>query len=142
MSSEMNEKNIINVVEIGKRLREVRKSLNLTLKDMSKMSGFAVSAVSEMELGKKRLLPEYLYLLSSRFSLNLNWLFTGSGSMFMPPIDLKWDFGKDNEEIREMIYLLENSSYFRHEILRQARMIKHKDKNIIDEDLSADESKK
>ena len=138
----MSEKNVINVVEIGKRLREVRKSLNLTLKDMSKMSGFVVSAVSEMELGKKRLLPEYLYLLSSRFSLNLNWLFTGSGSMFMPPIDLKWDFGKDNEDIREMIYLIDNSSYFRHEILRQARRIKHTDKKIIDEDLSAGESEK
>ncbi|MCK4762113.1 MAG: helix-turn-helix transcriptional regulator [Candidatus Aminicenantes bacterium] len=120
----MKKKVAINFDEIGRRLRQVRKSLDFTLKEMGEMSGFVVSAISEMELGKKRILSEYLNLLAGKFRVNLNWVFTGKGSMFLPGYELTWDFGKDNKEVAELLYLLENSSYFRHEILRYTAKLK------------------
>ncbi|MCK4762111.1 MAG: helix-turn-helix transcriptional regulator [Candidatus Aminicenantes bacterium] len=127
----MNKKIKLDRATIGKRLRQTRKNLDLTLKEMGEMSGFVVSAVSEMELGKKRILPEYLNLLAAKFNVNLNWIFTGKGSMFLPGYELTWDFGKDNEEIEEMIYLIENSSFFRHEVLRYFMKLKAENKEEL-----------
>jgi len=103
----------LNQVETGKRLNQVRKSLDRTLSQMSELSGFSISAIAEMENGKNNPNHDYLLLLAERFNLNLNWLFTGKGAMFLPDFEIKWDFGKDTPTAMKLVYMLENHDEFR-----------------------------
>jgi len=60
---------------------------------------------------------KYLSFLATEYKINLNRIFTGEGMMFTD-FEIKRDFGQDNELIRHMIYLLENSQDDRYKILR------------------------
>ena len=119
------------MVEIGKRLREARKSINYTQEKMGKLCGLPHSNISEMESGKRKIQPKYLFLLASKFKVNLNWIFTGEGAMFSH-FDLKWDFGQDNKIVKELIYLLENSPAFRYAILSQYIDLRESKKELVD----------
>jgi len=114
----MNKKTeLFNKKETGGRLKETRRAIKKTQKEIAGLCGLPTSMISEMESGNKKIHPAYLHLLASEFNVNLHWIFTGKGLMFMSPVELSWDFGRDNERIMEMIYLLENSTIMRFEIL-------------------------
>lgn len=124
----MNKKiNQFDTKETGIRLKETRKAINKTQKETAGLCGLPTSMISEMESGIKKIHPAYLHLLASEFNVNLHWIFTGKGLMFMSPVELSWNFGQDNERIREMIYLLEHSPVIRYDIL--TAFIKSVDKN-------------
>ncbi len=110
--------NSYNQVKIGERLKKVRNEKNLTLKEMSKISGISVSGLGEMETGVIKPNPKYLNLLAAEFNVNLNWIFTGKGSPFLPGFEIKYDFGQDSQRIMEMIYLMEHCPQVRYEMLR------------------------
>jgi transcriptional regulator with XRE-family HTH domain len=128
------EKVNLNLKEIGKRLKEARKALNKTQNDMSELCGIQHSVISEMENGLRKPYPLYLKLLSE-LKVNLNWIFNGKGSMFAD-FEINWDFGKDNETIKELIYLLENAPLIRFEILRNFLVLKSKNIEAIEDILS------
>jgi len=69
--------------EIGQRLKEVRESMGLTQKQFCVFFGpivRTVSMVSEYENGVSSP-PQGLFVLLGRKRVNLNWLFTGEGTM-------------------------------------------------------------
>jgi len=107
----------LNLREVGERLKKTRKALDLTQQEIAKMSDIPTSTVSEMEKGIKKPHTFYLYLLSTQFYVNINWILTGKGAMFLPSFELKWDFGQDNPVVMEMIYLIENDVRVRHKVL-------------------------
>jgi transcriptional regulator with XRE-family HTH domain len=113
----MSKKNL-DVIEFGGKLKEIRKALNLSLKDMEAISGYSLSSLSEIERNITNPNPKYLLLLAEKFNVNLNWLFTGKGAMFSPGFELSWDFGKDTKTILKLFYLVENCDVFRYEILK------------------------
>lgn len=124
----------LNLKEIGERLKKARKSLNKTQDDMSRLSGVQHSVISEMENGLRKPYPQYLMLLSE-LKINLNWILSGRGSMFAD-FEINWDFGQDNQIVKELIYLLENSPIFRYEILKIFLEFKIKNSEIIENILS------
>ena len=124
------EKVTLNLKEIGKRLKEARKALDKTQKDMNKLCGIQHSVISEMENGLRKPYPLYSMLLSE-LKVNLNWIFSGKGSMF-DDFEINWDFGKDNERVKELIYLLENSPLIRYEVLTNFLQIKRKHSQDIE----------
>lgn len=71
--------------EIGKRLKMLRKSLNLNQEDFAKQIGMSsVSFISEIETGKKSFGSDFLYSLKSKMPMvNLNWLLSGEGEMLL-----------------------------------------------------------
>jgi transcriptional regulator with XRE-family HTH domain len=105
------------LIEIGKRLKEVRKSLNLTLNDMKELSGFSIPTISDMERAANKPNLEYLLLLANKFNVNIHWILTGKGPMYND-ININWDFGKDNGIIKELIFHLENTPAMRFSILK------------------------
>lgn len=112
----MSKKIEINLKEIGRRLKETRNTLGITLKEMQKMCGVMASTISEMESGLKKPHHLYLYLLAVKFNVNINWIFTGKGTKILD-YEIKMDFGEDNERIKDMIQLLEKNPFLRYEIL-------------------------
>lgn len=117
----------LHLKDIGARLKSARKALNYTQKEMGRMCGVPSSTISEMESGVKKPHPAYLYLLSNEFNVNIHWILTGKGALFMPYFEFKWDFGQDSQRIMEMIYLMEQSPSVRYEML--AHFIKFLDSN-------------
>ena len=121
--------------EIGKRLKLVRRTIDYTQMELGKLCGLPHSNISEIESGKRKIQAQYLFLLASKFKVNLNWVFTGAGAMFSY-IDLKWDLGQDNEIVKELIYLLENSPSLRYTILTYFLELKEIKKDVIENVLS------
>ncbi len=122
-----------NLDQIGTRLKQVRKSLHLTLNDMFKISGFSTSIISEVENGKKIPSSIYLYALSTELNVNINYVFTGQGEMFLAEEPrFKRDFGRDQERIEELLHYLEHYDIARYEILSSFQRFKKDNQDLID----------
>ena len=120
--------------KIGQRLKEARKAVNQTQEGMGQLSGFPHSSISEMESGTRRPQAKYLMILTDVYKINLNWIFTGKGSMF--DLGTNLDFGKDNDIFKEMLYLLDNVPPIRLQIFQYFLELKHSKKELIKEYLA------
>ena len=65
------------------RIRELRKALNLSQKDFGKNIGLTQNAISYMEKSGATVTEQNIKTICSQFSVNENWLRTGSGKMFL-----------------------------------------------------------
>ncbi len=97
---------VINMQETGQRLKLFRNSQNITIGELSEKTGLSKGMISETETGKNKPSPNLMLALLKVYSLNLNWLLTGHGEMFVPG---KKDYGYLNEEIHELLWHLEHT---------------------------------
>ncbi len=121
----------MNVLEIGSRLKRVRNYLNLTLKEIGAKTGLSPSGISYMESGKKKPSSLYMFELSKKFNVNINWVLTGEGKMTKPDVELNLNFGEDNEIIKELIFYIENIPFARHDFLRNFYKFKKENNELI-----------
>ena len=73
----MNENNLI------ERLKKIRRLLNLTQKEFAQKLGVKWFRVRDIELGKQNITIELATKLEEIFSVNIRWLLTGKGEMFL-----------------------------------------------------------
>lgn len=64
------------------RIKDVRKSLNLTQSKFAEHLGLTQTAYSMIENGKRPLSNKYIKIICSEFGINENWLRNGLGEMF------------------------------------------------------------
>ncbi len=84
----------------AENLKKVRKSLNLSVDKFAQKLGIPASTIWGYE-GKKRIPSIELSIqLYKIFNVNLNWLVSGTGSMFNEDSDKKEELRK---EIREVL---------------------------------------
>ncbi len=69
---------------IGTRLKEIRKSKDMTLAAFSVSLGVTHGYLSRVENDKTILGQETFVSLYKQFCVNVNWLLTGEGEMFLP----------------------------------------------------------
>ena len=105
------------VVQIGRRLKEVRKKLDKTQEGMRQITGLSTAGISEMEQGLKKPSSVYMFALNTNFDVNINWVLTGAGTMFRPDIEMELTFGNDNQIIRELILCIKNLNSARYKLL-------------------------
>lgn len=75
---------IINNIEIGDRLKKIRLSLNFSQIKLSELLEIHQTAISEIEKGKTNPSFNIIKALSLKIdSLNIDWLLTGRGEMFI-----------------------------------------------------------
>jgi repressor LexA len=67
----------------GGRLKQARETMNLKQEDMANKLNIGQSAYSKMERGKSDFSDELLVLIPE-LGINLNWIITGKGEMFLP----------------------------------------------------------
>lgn len=95
----------------GERVREVRKSLGLTLEKFGARLGVTKVAISNIEKGNRNLTEQMTKSICREFNVDYGWLTTGSGEMF---VDSDEDFlarvdailVDENEDRRNMIKTL------------------------------------
>ena len=70
---------------LGERLKLVRERLGMTQKEFAEFLGVGIASVQRYEREERIPSGEFLKLLLDKFNININWLLTGEGSMFVNP---------------------------------------------------------
>lgn len=65
------------------RIKEVRKSLNLTLKNFAKNLNLSESHLSNLEKGRGKITARNIEDICYTYNVNKEWLENGSGEMFV-----------------------------------------------------------
>lgn len=66
---------------IAERMKYLRNSFNLSQKEFSKIIGLGQSRLSEIESGKNKPSFDTLVAISENFSISMDWLISGTGSI-------------------------------------------------------------
>ncbi len=66
----------------GERIREARKSLNLTLDKFGEKLGVGKGAISAIEIGTRNLTEQMAKSICREYNVNYDWLMHGDGEMF------------------------------------------------------------
>ena len=66
------------------RVRELRKSLNLTMEKFGEPLGVKKAAISNIENGTRNLTEQMLIAICREYNVNEDWLRNGTGEMFIP----------------------------------------------------------
>lgn len=68
---------------MNNRIKEARKRLLLTQKEVGEKLGFTDNYIYMMECGKKAVSERYIHGLVTEYGINENWIRTGDGEMLM-----------------------------------------------------------
>lgn len=83
---------------MNKRIKQLRKGLNLTQKKFGERLGVSEGAVSNIEKEKRNVTDQMFNSVCREFNVNEEWLRTGNGNMFVQP--------KENELTKQAAVLL------------------------------------
>lgn len=73
---------------INARFRALRKRLDLTIAQMADVLGLSPSGISAIECAQRNVTDKHIRLLASAYPrLNVEWLKSGEGDIFLPEID-------------------------------------------------------
>lgn len=109
----------IDLPAIGKRVKAIRKKLELMQRDFVKIINVNMATLSDIETGKKRPGSEMLYILSDVYRVNLHYLLHGEGEMFRSEKEVTGItvpdniFGEYTDDFKEIFWYMEHSLLFR-----------------------------
>jgi len=110
-----------NLIELGKRIKAVRKELHISQKDFAKKISISGSSLSEIESAKSRPGYDFFYNISKFANVNIAYLLHGKGEMFVefdkgPMISSK-EPSCQIESFNELLWYIERSSLLRHTLM-------------------------
>lgn len=70
-------------MQIYHRFREIRKILKMTQTEFGKQLGKTMRAIQNYESGERNINNDIIMILNEKFNVNIHWLYTGTGSMFL-----------------------------------------------------------
>lgn len=70
-------------MNIGERIRKLRKTLDLTQQKFGERIGIKGNTVAQYELGRNKPLDSVITLICREFNVSENWIRTGTGEMFL-----------------------------------------------------------
>jgi len=103
-------------MNIGKRIKEIKTELNLTSSDLAKKLNIPVRTIGSYERGEAQPGPKFLNALMDILYVNINWLLSGRGSMFITKktesdmnyvAQLQERFKLTNEELSGLLEILD-----------------------------------
>jgi transcriptional regulator with XRE-family HTH domain len=123
-------------IDAGKRIKQVREELGLTQKDFVKPLNRKAPSLSQIENGTKKNPGVLIFLeISLVYNVSMDYLFHGSGDMFLNPktnIDAdKRDYIEDIESVEDLLWLFERSRFFKNSIMGYAGKFKYENEAII-----------
>lgn len=78
-------------MQIYQRFMQLRKFLKMTQSEFGKELGRTKMAISYYEKGERSIDNSVLLLLQEKFNVNIDWMRTGTGTMFLEDSDKKMD---------------------------------------------------
>jgi transcriptional regulator with XRE-family HTH domain len=73
--------------DLKDRLKILRRKLGISQKEMARELGVPFTLISKYECGKIKPGADMLSKIALRYNVNLNWLLTGQGNIFVEPDD-------------------------------------------------------
>ena len=114
----------VNFLEMGERLKAVRKVLNLQQKQMAAALKMPASYLSEIESGKGNPGPDFFSKLASKYNISMDYLVLGIGDMFIQA-RVKVNREEFNlsgviDSIEKLAWLMDESVFFYNLIMSNA----------------------
>ncbi|NCD08753.1 MAG: XRE family transcriptional regulator [Negativicutes bacterium] len=97
----------LNYLEIGKRLREARKNINISQQQLADIMGVSASYIKNTENGAKPSI-KYLFTVVETCNVSFDWLLAGRQIQCIPPTAPDYKF--ETEEILGKLRTLLNDS--------------------------------
>lgn len=96
---------------MNKRIRELRKALGMSQRDLAERIGLKQNAVSYMEKDGATVTPQNIKAICTQFSVNERWLRTGEGMMFLENEKKQREFFEIFDELSPVLqdYLIKTS---------------------------------
>lgn len=69
---------------MNKRIKELRKALNLTQNELGSRIGMTPNTITNYETGRRVPSNQVIFSICREFNVNEDWLRTGNGDMFNP----------------------------------------------------------
>jgi len=88
--------------QIGKRFRLIREKIGITQSDLGEKLGIQFQHVSKYERGETVPTWENLIKLNELYEVNINWLLTGKGKMFLSPITYSTQEREASEFVKDL----------------------------------------
>jgi transcriptional regulator with XRE-family HTH domain len=107
--------------EFGRRIKNIRRELNLTQKELAAELGLSASFISDIESGRSKACLDFFYYLAKKFDVNLYYLILGEGetigSKGMGPFPGNIKIGTSVESKNELLWYIERSPMLLHTLL-------------------------
>ena len=142
----MKKRYFMDLSEVGARLRAARETLELTMEQMRDITGYSKSLISAAENGLKKPSTIYLYAMMDKFNIDINYIFSGRGRMFLEAgqageeqkeqdraESLDLSLVKSDENIRDLFYLMKNVDMVRYAVLSFFLQYRTQHKHVIEE---------
>ncbi len=106
-------------MSIGKRIKEIRANLHLTSNELAEKLNIPVRTIGSYEREEAQPSPKFLNALIENYYININWLLTGKGNMFISNrteadinyiAQLKDRLNLSDEEISGLIDILDSDA--------------------------------
>ena len=88
---------MINNIEIGKRIKEIRNDKKLNQREFAKRLTLSQNHISYLEKGIRKITEKFINDLCKEYNVNKEWLLTGTGEKY---IDMIEGLNIDDEEIK------------------------------------------
>ncbi len=76
-------------MSIEKRIKEIKSALRMTSGEIAEKLNIPVRTIGSYERGEAQPGTKFLTAIIDVFNINVNWLLTGEGSMFLETTDIK-----------------------------------------------------
>jgi len=115
-------------MSLGKKLKEAREHLPMTLRQVEEATGISNAYLSQLENGKiQKPSANILYRLSSLYRINLNLLLAAAG--IITTSDDNEELSKENKIANDIAFYAENlSSDEKNQVLEYIQFLRHKKK--------------
>ena len=91
---------MINNIEIGKRIKEIRNDKKLNQREFAKRLTLSQNHISYLEKGIRKITEKFINYLCKEYNVNKEWLLTGTGEKY---IDMIEGLNIDDEEIKNFL---------------------------------------
>ena len=138
------------LIEFGKRVKNIRKELDIAQKDFATKLGLSGSFLSEVEKGKTKPGFEFFKSIILKIKVNPIYLYTGEGPLFLGKIPdtenenddiLKIEITEDKEIIEKMFWYFNKAPVVKYAVLEFFRKYIFQNKEMLDQDLESIEPK-
>jgi transcriptional regulator with XRE-family HTH domain len=110
------------LVELGQRVKKIRKQLQINQKDLAKKINISGSYLSEIESGKSKPGYDFIFNISKTCNVSIPYVLHGVGEMFTdidygPMTTSKEPKNGSIESLAELLWYLEHSPLLKHNVM-------------------------
>ena len=131
--------------ELGSRIKQIRKGLNLTQRELAERLNVTPPTISEIESGRYNPSIEFLIRLNKEFNVNLYYLLLGEGQMYIDPEILSLtrieEYAVNVDEVRKFLCYFQKSEILQYFILSQFKSKMAQEKEAILKEIEESEKK-